>query len=420
LFWLPRVDDAEAGWYEDEDGVPHEVDDDDDDDDHEEDDREVYGGYVASHVDDVRGRSSDKTFEWLSYELQSRFKMGLLRQVLPTTERGGSKTSDEVDFLGERWTEFPDCVVIDQEKYIGAKLPEVPLSKERWKQAEAECTPEELSSYRTSLGCAAWVTGRTRGDVQYETSYLAGQVNRLRVLHLRRVNKLVRHIKDARSSFKIKLPKLKLKRDHKFGRRRLKVVLIVDAGDGEQSPGEAWTRAQAGRIVGLMDAALEPGEAGDFVVCETKSEHCKRVTHSSFDAECVSSISALDAGLAVAMLIEEGESGVRPSRRETMDATLEGEHEERLKVQVEMHTDAKSLVDKVESPRLDAALNKRRKQDVSDMKECRAFGDLRRLVHIQGKWNPADPLTKNKNRTKQTSVELVRLLSTGWYDPPTG
>jgi hypothetical protein len=85
-----------------------------------------------------------------------------------------------------------------------------------------------------------------------------------------------------------------------------------------------------------------------------------------------------------------------------------------------MHTDAKSLVDKVESPRLDAALNKRRKQDVSDMKECRAFGDLRRLVHIQGKWNPADPLTKNKNRTKQTSVELVRLLSTGWYDPPTG
>ena len=140
LFWLPRVDDAEAGWYEDEDGVPHEVDD-DDDDDHEEDDREVYGGYVASHVDDVRGRSSDKTFEWLSYELQSRFKMGLLRQVLPTTERGGSKTSDEVDFLGERWTEFPDCVVIDQEKYIGAKLPEVPVSKERWKQAEADCTP---------------------------------------------------------------------------------------------------------------------------------------------------------------------------------------------------------------------------------------------------------------------------------------
>jgi hypothetical protein len=77
-------------------------------------------------------------------------------------------------------------------------------------------------------------------------------------------------------------------------------------------------------------------------------------------------------------------------------------------------------VDKVESVRLDAAMNKRRKQDVSDMKECRAHGDLRRLVHIMGLWNPADPLTKARNRTKQTSVELVKLLSTGWYKPPVG
>ena len=84
---------------------------------------------------------------------------------------------------------------------------------------------------------------------------------------------------------------------------------------------------------------------------------------------------------------------------------------------VELWTDSKSLTTHVENVRMDPKLTKRRKQDVADLKEALALGDLERLMHHSGEWIVADPLTKPWNRSKQTAKELVRLLQTGWFEP---
>jgi hypothetical protein len=245
-------------------------------------------------------------------------------------------------------------------------------------------------------------------------------VNRLCVGDILRLNKLVRHLKDERHKFRVKLRRLK-------GEGRVKVVVITDAGEGEQHP-EDWTRAQAGRLVGLME---EGDDECRFSVAEWKSTKCVRVTHSSFDGETVAAVQAVDAGLAVALLVEEFEHGVLRSRKQRMYDQLQGRSVTRAKVQVEMCTpgkkldtqcelygDAQSLIDKVHSRRLDVKLAKRRKQDVSDLKECVELEELKRLKKVDGKRNCVDALTKGRARTKVTMECLVDVLSTGRYVAP--
>ena len=82
-----------------------------------------------------------------------------------------------------------------------------------------------------------------------------------------------------------------------------------------------------------------------------------------------------------------------------------------------MHTDAKDLVDNVESLRVKAGFSKRRRIDIADMKELRSQGLLRRLLHVMGDFIHSDPLTKQRTRTRQTMERLVELLRTGYYEP---
>ena len=221
-------------------------------------------------------------------------------------------------------------------------------------------------------------------------------------------------VKDKRgqeSHGKYRVPRLKKG-------AKVKVVVIVDAGEGEQEV-EVWTKAQGGRLIGLMEDEGSP-EPGNFALVDWRSGKLVRVTHSSFDGETVAGVEAVDAGLCICMLVEEFQHGILPPMREKLMMKMEGCELERPKVPVEMHTDANCLVKRVETLGMDSSMSKRRKQDVPDLKECRAKGDMLPLVKIQGQWNPVDPLTKVASRTEKTTRELRRLLATGWYEPPLG
>ncbi len=170
-------------------------------------------------------------------------------------------------------------------------------------------------------------------------------------------------------------------------------------------------------MIGIQDAALAPGEAGWFSTVAWRSGKLRRVTHSSFDAEAIAAVEALDAALMVCMMLEEGQNGVRGSRKEILAGYMEKgylEHDE-VVVPVEMHTDSKSLVDRVTSMST-TSLSKRRKADVADLRECVDRGELQ-ILHIAGKQNPADCLTKHRSRTKQTTQRFVQLVREGWYEP---
>lgn len=360
-------------------------------------------GHIPLHVDDARGRIKEELLSWLEETLRSEFSLGEFEVLRP----GSSK-----EFVGERCTEEEDAVYYDQSAYVKEKLSEVQLEPRRAKRRDELASEEEVAEFRSMMMKCAWVTTHTRAESVYETSAAQSKVGsgKLKVADILRLNKLVRFMSDEKFAYRIRHPKLP--------EGRVKVVVIADCGEGEQSK-EDYTKSQCGRVIGLMSGESGPG-AGLMCVVEFKSSKCRRVTHSSFDGETISAVDGAEAGMAVALLVEEYESGVLPSLRERQLAAIDGVGLVRERVDVELYTDSKSLVSKVENVRMDPKLTKRRKQDVADLKEALAVRDLRRLVFHRGEWIVADPLTKPRARATQTSGELVKLLSTGWWEPVLG
>jgi len=357
-----------------------------------------YTGFMDVHVDDVEGGCAEEHQEWIEAAFREEFEIGVFRWV---------DVGESVEFLGERQTELENATEIDQFQYRESKLHEMPIPKARAKAREAAADQSEQSEFRSALGGCSWVTGRTAVDMQYETSVLASATNRLQVKHMVKLNEAVRLLRDPKLQYCLRQPVL--------GKGKLKVVVIVDAGertpDGVVAP--AW---QCGRLIGLMVEDSE-GAPGWFSYVDHKSGKAKRVCHCSFDGETLAAIEGLDAALVVALLVEEAESGVRPGLRQRLDAKLEGYEHKPCTVPVELHTDSNSLITHVESCKLDAGLNKRRKIDIADIQELRRDGLLKRLVFIRGTMNPADSLTKERARSKATAEILVDLLRTGWYEP---
>ncbi len=317
----------------------------------------------------------------------------------------------EFEYVGERYFEGKDHVLIDQEQYADSKLKEVTLAKNRYKQRDSDCTAAELHAYRSVQGSLAWLTGRTRPELQYESSVAATRFNCLKVKDVNRLNKAVRVAKDPRWRYKLRIPKLK--KENGF-----RVVIVPDAGEGELAQSD-WSKAQGGRIVGIMSEG-SVGDTGELAICDIRSTKLKRVTHSSFDAECVNTIEAADVALGVVELIHEYQHGIRPSRVDSVRGWLQSQQWPDLGpddcVKMEIHTDCQDVADNVETLGL-KDMSKRRRVDIADLKELRTFGQLRRMLHVSGSHIHADPLTKQKTTTKATSQRLVQLLANSWYEP---
>ena len=350
--------------------------------------------YLPLHVDDSLGR----VVHGLSGELEQS-----LKQVFDLGEFEWIDDGMKVTFCGVTQTELPDCVESEQLAYVDS-MQQAPLDKQRSKRREAEATPDEVSSFRTVQGQSIWCTTNTRPECSYETSVGASSVNRLKIGDIVRANKLVRHLHQTPQV--LRRPRLPP--------GNVKVVVVTDAGEGEQNRDD-FCRAQGGKCVGLMLDTPSP-EPGWMWLVEVRSGKLARVTHNSFDAESIIGVEGLDAGMAVAKLVEEFKYGPTPTMRDRAMASLPP----RPRVKVELQTDSNSLVTHVASIRMDPRLAKRRRQDVADVKEAIALGDIYPLVFIRGLWNIMDPLTKCRSRTKLTMQELIKVLTTGWYAPPLG
>jgi len=362
-------------------------------------------GYGGVHVDDMRGRAKRSMIEYLHQTLSEVFGFTVKVQIV--------EIGDTCEFVGERYTELAECVLIDQEQYVEGKLGEVVFDgPKRWKTRDADCTSAELHDFRSRAMSLAWVTCRTRPEIQYESSVAATRFNNLHVHDVLRLNKAIRIVKDPRWRYRLRIPKLqKLK--------GFRVVIAADAGEGELKNND-WTKAQGGRVIGVMNDGMV-GDGGAMAIADVRSGKLKRVTHASFDAETVNAIESVDVALGVVELIREWQVSVRPGRAASMHAWLDTNEwpDEHGYVDMELHTDCRDLVDNVEAEVVTKQLTKRRRIDVADLRELRKLGQLRRLLHVDGDYIHPDPLTKYRTLAKRTMGRLVDLLRTSHYDPIT-
>ena len=349
--------------------------------------------YLPLHVDDAMGRVEWELSDELERGLRALFELGEFEWV----------DSGSVTFTGITEEEHEDFVDSHQLDYIKT-IQQVPLDKHRARHRDAVATEAEVSAFRGALGQCQWAVLNTRQDCAFETSTAASKCNRLKIGDIVRLNKVIRHLQVTPT----------VTRRPRLPPGHVKVVAITDVGEGEQAKDD-YSKAQGGRLVGLMLDQPSPGP-GPIWVVEIRSGKCARVTHGSFDGECIEAVAGLDAGLAVAMLVEEFYFGPTPSMRERASTAITA----RPKTMAELHTDSKSLTTHVASVRVAPNLAKRRKQDVADVKEAVNLGDIYAPVFILGPFNPVDAITKDRSRTTKTGKELLRILSTGFYDPPLG
>ena len=203
------------------------------------------------------------------------------------------------------------------------------------------------------------------------------------------------------------------------------VLAIIDGDEGDQQR-SPLRKAQSGYGVFLVKQV-----DGGFIVnlALIRSHRGARVTSSSFDIECVSTISAVDHALAVSLLCLELEQGPRDSILERVcnsikDGTWDEQHEsnscsewDTRAPQVVLHGDADSVVVNANSVKQIATMSQRRAVDMADLRECLSQQTIKEFRAIKGTSNPLDAVTKDLRKTVVTRGILREILESGYYWP---
>ena len=377
-------------------------------------------GLVCSfpiHVDDGKGRIREDRKDEISKALNSRFKLGEFKWTQITEQSGYF----EVEHTGVKYEEHADGIYWHQQHYEEASLPIIDITADRAKQLIEPATQRELRQYREAVGQLAWLCQHSRFEWLGESSFAPSMVPDCRVGDLVKVNKLIRTVKDKHNQYKNYSPKLPP--------GVLEILLIVDGGEGAQKSEEDKAKAQSGYAVFLGVKQDDGRYITNLIAC--RSHRGARVTHGSFDIECVSAISGLDMALQVQQLVQEFEHGVRPpisslARYKTTVEDLESIKADILehRRQILVFSDADSMVVNINTIKETATLAQRRKLDIADFRECIERKEVKGVYHINGKTNPLDCITKRYdkpgNGTKDTREKFVKILKEGWYKPDFG
>jgi hypothetical protein len=367
-------------------------------------------GILPVHVDDGKLRATKACAE----ELFARFaKEGV---KLGTIEPQAYKKPYE--FTGMQFNEDSDGERINQNLYIENKLK--PITAEvasLGKSADDAPLDKALAKiYGTCIGRLIWVMP-TQVRFSYEISLLSRYRSCPRNKHLRRLAKTIDAIRA--NPGEIFLPRLNPKLP-------LKVIAVVDAGEGEQADEpikprdhqcvmillaqpDGMTEAQSRRQQADGGAAtFKPGVPMRVGVIMSQSVGIARVAHSSFDSETLVAVSAIDIVGNVRDVGGEIVMGLCPHRRSPERPLWEG----RL-WGIELHSDSMSLC-KVIRLGIGASLSRRRQRDVEDLRQFVTL-DGAALIHIDGPTNPVDVGTKPATRTDKALPILSLLLNEGRY-----
>ena len=358
-------------------------------------------GFFPTHVDDSRGKGTPEYVAFLESGLKQEFKVGVFERW---------EGSGTVDFLGKRWCESEEGTHVDMQAYIDAKLSEIVIDKARAKLVHADVTQEEYEQFRTVLGRAGWLRN-VRPEMSFELSRLGSCAKDTIVQDLLDLNKVVRYFQTTRG-------------DRMFIRRldlptgdlaELQVTAPCDSSLGTMER----ERTQGGYVMGLQTVtAADSGGDGEIAIFAVHSGRIRRQASSSFDAECLQIIDAVDVSLSAGLFLEEARRGPKPNLWTRKLLALENKIYVDEPTVVRIHTDSNSMVQKTEKLKTDPSdTSRRRRMDIADFRECATLGIVKPLKFVTGTSNLTDILTKEKSPSSFVFRKFCRAIYWGMYDP---
>ena len=322
------------------------------------------GGVLAVHVDD---------FLWAGI---SEFKTKIIKQIKQRFPVGEESSGEFV------YTELHVKTLIENGEYLGIEVQQHDYVEGITRHAEKDedvgqpprrCSPEEHTKYRGMVGQLAWATGMTRPDKAFETNMLAAKSNSPTTHDLVKADKVVQKIQRVHVT--LKYPKLK---------PPLQWITYSDA---------AWANLDQGHTAGgyilcLAELTGKDSDATRFAPVTWRCKRVRRVARSTFAAETLVAVDAMDESVALNQLL----------------TWLTG-----WTVPVNLRVDCKSLHDHIYKSK--GCTEKRLVVELESIKQAIRNEDINRVDWVETTQQLADALTK-----KMTPIHLLRVLRTGVLD----
>ena len=171
---------------------------------------------------------------------------------------------------------------------------------------------------------------------------------------------------------------------------------------------------QGGRALGFQSNELPDV----FSLCQASSKKVRRVAHGSFGGETCWGIESLEEGYGLCMMIDEAERGRQYTMEEKIICRLTGNpvNPEPM-CKIDWHTDCGSVIKALNKLVL-SDLSKRRKCDVSYVKQEIKSGRMLPVTKIRGEQNPVDSISKDFSAkgTTETRRRLRDICEFGIYE----
>lgn len=365
-------------------------------------------GYVPTHVDDARGKGTSQYItDVLMAQVMVKLNTGSFESYMYADLQKDPTVVKSVDSLGRTWSESLDGTRISMVNYIEAKLAPSVISRERAKRPLDSLSIEEYKDFREGLGRLLWCE-TVRPEIGFELSRISSNMTEPSVQDWIDVNKMKRliYLTRERTLFMPRLPIESL--------ADIRVTSITDASDGCMKGG----KSQGCYSLGLQSKKCDP-DSGDSLYCpiSLRSHRIRRVSHSSFDAECLEIVECLDHSVLAALLVEEIRRGPKPSLYERRLQALDGRVYIDQPCDVVIYTDSNSTITKVYSQKDAHEVSKRRRIDIADIKDALEFNTLTALKFLAGDVNPTDAGTKKLSPSDNKYRSLLRLTYGGFFDP---
>ena len=230
----------------------------------------VLCGLIGVHVDDVLCCGSGSQFSRKVSTLKESFPFGSWKSL-----------SESTTFCGCEIKQLPcSTIELSQERY-GEGLVEIPLSRERKLESDADVTEAERKLFRAALGALSWRATQSAPWLSASVSYLQGCFKEAKVGDLLQVNKLIR-TQRAYSQLVVRFPS-----------NIVKPTLLTyhDASYACRRDGSS----QGGVISMLVDHDVVHGKLCKFAPIGWQSRRLPRVCRSSTSAEIQAGSHAMDA-----------------------------------------------------------------------------------------------------------------------------
>jgi hypothetical protein len=344
-------------------------------------------GEATAHVDDNNVAGPESFRLWLRELLESRFgKVG--RQELPMVH------------VGLTYERYMSGFRLQQRSYaLALKL--IDITKERAKQADEKCTPEEKHSLHSGIGGLLFLC-YTRPDIVVDTLHLQSKVSNPSVSDLLAHNKVVKKAWEFENRG-LCFPRLK------------SPTCVVGYGDASGATKKSCYAIE-GRIIVRKEDNLVWQEEGEFEgklwnsrchVLAHSGKKSKRVSQSTSHAESLSHLTMSFEAELVCMRLTE----ISAPRPLSLFKMMELDDEGKYDCYLDLATDCNDLFE-LATGQKGIPQDKSQRLVIAAIRQRRLMGKVRATVKITDRDMVANPLTKQITR----QWVFDNLLATGELD----